>query len=164
MGKSKKSGETLTYTKEKTPLLHLSGNLQENLEVSPCLTFSCSTRRRCHRSVRGTSILQLVMSSPCSVCVFHLCVLPLPYCLGHVVDRFTTVMKARTRRMFWIKSIYETVTVISILCQGRPQFSRLRDLTKPLRNEQVEVINREYVLIHIIYSLHLYNEVIHTHT
>jgi hypothetical protein len=23
---------------------------------------------------------------------------------------------------------------------------------------------REYVLIHIIYSLHLYNEVIHTHT
>ena len=29
-----------------------------------------------HTTVRGTSILQLVLSSPLSVCVFHLCVLP----------------------------------------------------------------------------------------
>jgi hypothetical protein len=69
MGKSKKAGKTSTHTKEQTPLLPLSGNLQENLESSPCPDFSRATRRRCHRSVRGTSILQLVLSSPHSVCL-----------------------------------------------------------------------------------------------
>jgi hypothetical protein len=47
-----------------------------NLEVSSCPVLSHATRRRRHRSVRGTSILQLVLPSPRSVCVFHLCVLP----------------------------------------------------------------------------------------
>jgi hypothetical protein len=41
MGKSKKAGKTLAHTKEQTPLLPLSGNLQENLEASPCTT-ACS--------------------------------------------------------------------------------------------------------------------------
>ena len=67
MGKSKKVGKTLTHTKEQTPL---SGNLQEYLEESPCPAFSRATRRRRHRSVRGTSILQLVLPSPRSVCVY----------------------------------------------------------------------------------------------
>ena len=53
MGKSRKAGKTLTHTKEQTPLLPLSGNLQENLEASPCPVFSRATRRRRHRSVRG---------------------------------------------------------------------------------------------------------------
>ena len=75
MGKSRKAGKTLAH-KEQTPLLPLSGNLQENLEASPCPPFSRGTRRRRHRSVRGTSIQQLVLSSPRSVCVFHLCVGP----------------------------------------------------------------------------------------
>ena len=34
MGKSKKAGKTLAHTKEQTPQLPLSGNLQENLESS----------------------------------------------------------------------------------------------------------------------------------
>ena len=64
MVKSKKVGKTLAHTKEETPLLPLSGNLQENLQTSPCQPFSRGTRRRRHRSVRGTSILQMVLSSP----------------------------------------------------------------------------------------------------
>jgi hypothetical protein len=69
MGKSKKAGKTLAHTKELTPLLSLSGNLQENLETFPCPAFTLATRRRRHRSVRGTSIQQLVLSSPRSVCL-----------------------------------------------------------------------------------------------
>jgi hypothetical protein len=57
MGKSKKSGKTLAHTKEQTPQLPLSGNLQENLESSPCPAFSGTTMRSHHTSVRGTSIL-----------------------------------------------------------------------------------------------------------
>ena len=60
MGKSKKAGKTSTHTKEQTPLLPLSGNLQENLESSPCPDFSRATRCRCHRSVRGTSVGQVL--------------------------------------------------------------------------------------------------------
>ncbi len=78
MGKSRKARKTLAHTKEQSPLLPLSGNLQENLESSPCPSFSRATRRRRHRFVRGTRIQQLVLSSPRWVCVFHLCVLPLP--------------------------------------------------------------------------------------
>jgi hypothetical protein len=81
MVKSKKAGKTLAHTKEQTPQLPLSGNLQENLESSPCPAFSRATMRSRHRSVRGTSILPLVLSSPRSVSVFHLCVLPLPVLL-----------------------------------------------------------------------------------
>ena len=76
MDKSNKTGKTLTHTKEKTPWLPLSGTLQEFLETSPFPSFSSTTRLRSHRSVRGTSILQLVLPSPYSACVFHLCVLP----------------------------------------------------------------------------------------
>ena len=45
-------------------MLSLSGNLQEYLEASPCPAFSLATRHRRHRSVRGTSILQFVLTSP----------------------------------------------------------------------------------------------------
>ena len=45
MGKSKKAGKTLAHTKEQTPQLPLSGNLQENLESSPCPAFSRATMR-----------------------------------------------------------------------------------------------------------------------
>jgi hypothetical protein len=86
MGKSRKAGKTLAHTKEQTPLLPLSGNLQENLEASPCPAFSRATRRRRHRSVRGTRIQQLVLSSPRSECVFHLCVLPLPFGCKRCID------------------------------------------------------------------------------
>jgi hypothetical protein len=49
MGISKKAGKTLEHTKEQTPLLFLSGNLQENLETSPCPPFSRATRHKSHR-------------------------------------------------------------------------------------------------------------------
>jgi hypothetical protein len=40
MVKSKKTGKTLVHTKDQTPFLFLSGNLQEHLETSPCPAFS----------------------------------------------------------------------------------------------------------------------------
>ncbi len=46
----KKAGKTLAHTKEQTPLLSLSGNLQENLEASPCPAFSRATTRMPHRT------------------------------------------------------------------------------------------------------------------
>ncbi len=70
MDKSKETGKTLTHTKDQTPL---SGNLQEYLEVSPCPAFSHSTRRRRHRSVRGTSILQCVALTTLSMWISSMC-------------------------------------------------------------------------------------------